>query len=181
MVKAFGGCIVNSEKEDTDLALNLAAMSGHRNKKGGRRGRPSLFCKSKRLLRRDAHFRRRRLDVRCDVVLELRQVREPRHSGHQGGGAGSAHRGGVVFWICKIKKGGPGGRPFCFCDRSLPLDLAPGQYLLSRSLQCSRQRLSPSPRMAQQCRRSVTAPCNCRIVRRNWSPPLSRPAIATSI
>ena len=52
------------------------------------------------------------------VPEELHQVRKPRHAGHQGGGAGSAHRGGVTkkrgSRNLKNKKGRPQWPLFSF-------------------------------------------------------------------
>ena len=46
-----------------------------------------------------AEFDKTARDAGRHVPEELRQVREPRHARHQGGGAGSAHRGGVMVVV----------------------------------------------------------------------------------
>ncbi len=87
-------------------------------------GRRAASAQSVQDLEGQGRVRQDRARAGRHVPEELRQVREPRHGGHQGGGAGSAHRGGINSSLVPAQAGtqhwipafagmsGAKGRPF---------------------------------------------------------------------
>ena len=64
-------------------------------------GRRAASAQSVQDLEGQGRIRQDRARAGRHVPEELHQVREPRHARHQGGGAGSAHRGGVSSVILR--------------------------------------------------------------------------------